>query len=182
MNEIYAVMYACYSDWHIYGYFTNKYEAEQYCLAHEDRELFVETLPCYDGQEDVSRISVKYEHHVEFNKKDSGWVMFNDPDNYYIYSADYLHSNSIKIGYGNYLSIQVNICKNDRKLAEKIAQDNLYQFLAFCNNKPNRTKVDEFNNILNKDERERLQKEKEAKIREEELAQLAALKAKYEKE
>jgi hypothetical protein len=36
--------------------------------------------------------------------------------------------------------------------------------------------------MLNKEERERLQKAKEAKIREKELAQLAALKAKYETE
>ena len=38
---IYAVMYSYYSDWEIYGYFTNREDADKYCVAHKDQELYV---------------------------------------------------------------------------------------------------------------------------------------------
>lgn len=52
LKEIYAVMYAYYSDWQLYGYFTNREDAAKYCAVHPEKNCHVEILPCFDGQED----------------------------------------------------------------------------------------------------------------------------------
>ena len=68
MKIIYAVMYANYSCWQIYGYFSNKVDADKYCVAHPERECHVEVIPCFDNQEDLSNIVLKYEHEIVFDK------------------------------------------------------------------------------------------------------------------
>jgi hypothetical protein len=186
MNEIYAVMHDDYEDWEIYGYFTDKHEAEKYCVAHPKDDLRVETIRCFDGKEDLSNISVKYCYAVTFNKKDNTWVMQqqNEQDCYDIYSSDYLRSNYVRSDCGRYfdwIQFYINIEKDDRKLAEKIAQDLLYQFLYMCDNKPTENAVKDMNKILSKDEDERSKKEKQGEIFRRELEELARLKAKYEK-
>ena len=62
MKNIYVVMYAYYSDWHIYGYFSNRVNADKYCVAHPEKDCHVEVVPCFDNQEDLSNIVLKYEH------------------------------------------------------------------------------------------------------------------------
>jgi len=180
LKEIYAVMYAYYSDWQLYGYFTNRPDADKYCAVHPERDCHVEILPCLDGQEDFSNITLKYEHEIIFDKKNSGWVMRDEPNRYSMYIANYLRSNSIRNGTCGWLAFKVNIAKDDRKLAENIAQDMLYQFLDFCNNKPTDLTVNDMNKILRKDEDERIEKQKQEEIRQKELKELARLKEKYE--
>lgn len=106
--------------------------------------------------------------------------MRNEPNRYDRYVADYLRSNSIRNGKLNWIAFKVNITKNDRRLAEKIAQDMLYQFLDFCNNKPTDKAATVMNKILRKDEDGRLEKQKQEEIRQKELAEFARLKEKYE--
>jgi hypothetical protein len=48
MKEIYVVMHANYSDWHINGFFTNKDDAEKWATTHGDCEI-VQTVQCLDG-------------------------------------------------------------------------------------------------------------------------------------
>lgn len=182
MENIYLVMHAYYSEWRIYGYFTNRLEADKYCVAHPDRECHVEIVPCLDNQEDFSEITLKYEHTVVFDEINNSWVMRDEPNRYEMYMADYLRSNSVKDGFfvNHWLSFKVNISKDDRKLAEKIAQDMLYQFLDFCHNEPDGTYVNQMNEILSADERARLDKERENQLRQKELAELKRLKEKYE--
>lgn len=181
MKNIYVVMYAYYSDWNIYGYFSNRVDADKYCVAHPERECHVEVVPCFDEQEDFSNIVLKYEHEIVFDKTAKGWIMRNEPDRYTMYMSDYLKSNSISCNIRNgWVSLRVNISKDDRRLAEKIAQDLLYQFLDFCNNEPNDTFIKQMNEILSAEETARLAKEQEEQIRQNELAELKRLKEKYE--
>ena len=183
MTDIYVVMYAYYSDWRIYGYFSNRVDADKYCAAHPEKECYVEVVPCFDEQENFSNIILKYEHEIVFDKSDSTWVMRDEPDRYETYTADYLRSNSIRGNKFNNiytLSFTVNISKDDIKLAEKIAQDMLYQFLDFCNNEPNEKFINDMNVILSAEETARLKKQKEEEIRQSELFELKWSKEKYE--
>lgn len=176
-------MYAYYSDWQIYGYFSNRVDADKYCVAHPEKECHVEIIPCFDNQEDLSNIVLKYEHEIVFDKLNNTWVMRNEPGRYETYMADYLRSNVIRGNKFNNiytLSFTVNISKDDRKLAEKIAQDMLYQFLDFCNNEPNEKFIKDMNIILSAEETARLAKEQEKQIRQNELSELKRLKEKYE--
>lgn len=106
--------------------------------------------------------------------------MRDEPDRYNMYIADDLRSNSIRNGTCGWIAFKVNIAKDDRKLAEKIAQDMLYQFLDFCDNKPTDSATNNMNEILRKDETERLEKQKQEEIRQKELEELKRLKEKYE--
>ena len=110
--------------------------------------------------------------------------MRDEPCRYETYMADYLKSNFISGNQFNnnhtWLAIKVNISKADTKLAKKIAQDILYQFLDFCNNEPNEKFINDMNKILCADETARLNKQKEEEIRQKELTELKRLKEKYE--
>jgi hypothetical protein len=74
----------------------------------------------------------------------------------------------------------VNLPVDDRKLAEKIAQDILYQFVDFCEYNITETAIKDYNLILKKEETERNLRQKEEELRLQELEELARLKAKYE--
>lgn len=67
-KTIYLVMYAYYSDWRIYGYFTTRDEAEKYVVSHPSEELEIYEIKCLDNQADLSDVSVKYEFSVFFQK------------------------------------------------------------------------------------------------------------------
>lgn len=179
---IYAVMYACYSDWQIYGYFNDKLEAQKYCIAHPNMDLHVERLVCMDGKEDLHNIELKYEHEVVFDRKNNMWDMREEPERYKFYQSEYLRSNSLRIWdpFNGWIAVKVNINKDDRKLAEKIAQEILYQYLAECDNTPSTKTIKEFNRILASAEIEREIIRKEKALKEKELAELKRLKEKYE--
>lgn len=182
-KTIYAVMYAYYSDWQLYGYFSDRLEAEKYCAAHPDMELHVEELACMDGKEDLHNIELKYEYRIVFDRKNNTWKMREDPEGYEFYQSEYLRSNSLQIyagGFNGWIAVRVNTNKNDRKLAENIAQVILYQYLSECDNEPSKKTIKEFNKILSSAEIERERIRKEKALKEKELAELKRLKEKYE--
>ena len=182
MKEIYVVMHANYSDWHINGFFTNKDDAEKWATTKGDCEI-VQTVQCLDGKVDYSNVSLKYEHEVVFDHKDGVWQMRKEPDRYNTYINKYFRSNLIRAEhymFNKWIAIRVNTTSRDRSNAEKIAQDLLYQYLESCYGAPNNEATKAMNIALSEEERNRVELEKQEKLRKKELAELERLKKKYE--
>lgn len=176
-KTIYLVIYAYYSDWRIYGYFTTMDEAEKYVVSHPSDELEIHEIECLDNQADLSNVSVKYEFSAVFKSDDSEPCRM---DEYFdIYQSPYLRSNHIDGRY-SWIRVYVNLDKRDKDLAEKIAQDIFYQYMSECNGRSSEKSMKEFNKILSAEEDARKAAEKEEKLRKKELAELERLKAKYE--
>ena len=192
-NKIYLVMYSYYSDWQIYGYFTNRNDADKYCVAHEDQELYVKEIECYDDikdDKDFRNVSLKYTYTFTFRNFKGTYELdeksFEFEPLYTCYQAEFLRSNNIS-SYAsdtvkNWFKISVNMGESNFDKAKKIALDLFYQYMEFCNIKPSWDSIKKFNIILSKEETERKEAEKQLKIREKELAELARLKEKYEHE
>ena len=177
---VYGVFGGCYSDWYIVGYFNNRLDADKYCTAYGDGEYYVEEMKDLQDEKDLSKITLKYDHDIVFDSKGDEWVMRDEPNRYKCYIADELKPNNIRNG-RFWVGFHINIEKDNRKLAEKIAQDYLYELLSYGESK----KVDEKNIKLMNNKflepykiREELKKQEE--LRQKELAELARLKEKYE--
>lgn len=177
-KTIFLVMYAYYSDWQIYGYFTTRDEAEKYVVSHPSEELGIHEIRCLDNQADLSGVSVKYKFLVLFRRTDSGWDGHLN-DVFDIYQSPYLRSNYLDEGYG-WIRVHVNLDKRDEYLAKKIAQDIFYQYMSECDGHSSESAMKEFNKILSAEEDARKAAEEEEKLRKKELAELERLKAKYE--
>ena len=177
-NTIFLIMYAYYSDWQIYGYFTTRDEAEKYVVSHPSEKLDIYEIGCLDNQADLSGVSVKYEFSVLFYKNDSEWAYRID-ENFDIYQSPYLRSNYLDERY-DWIRVYVNLDKRDKNLAKKIAQDIFYQYMSECDGHSSEKSMKEFNKILSAEEDARKTAEKEEKLRKKELAELERLKAKYE--
>ena len=177
-KTIFLVMYAYYSDWQIYGYFTTRDEAEKYVVSRPSKELEIHEIRCLDNQADLSGVSVKYEFSVLFKKNDSEWAYQID-ESFDIYQSPYLRSNRLDGRYG-WIRVYVNLDKRDKDLAKKIAQDIFYQYMSECNGRSSEKSMKEFNKILSAEEDARKAAKKEEKLRKKELAELERLKAKYE--
>ena len=179
---IYGVFGGCYSDWYIVGYFNNRLDADKYCTAYGDGEYYVEEMKDLQDEKDLSKVSLKYEHEVVFDFKNTGdWVMRDEPTRYECYISDELKPNSIKyLGY-QWVSFYVNIEEDNRKLAEKIAQDYLYELLSYGESKKVYEKnVKLMNNKFLEPYKTRENLRKQEEFRQKELAELARLKEKYE--
>ncbi len=155
-DDIYVVMYAYYSDWTIYGYFTEKSEAEKYCLAHPEMELDVETLHCLDHRQDLSKLRVAYRHTVSFRQCNKTW--FADPESNANNICKTINADQKENRYRIRVldrndcwdaKIEITIVsdRDDRAAAVKTAQDLLYQYLDFCGNHPDRESTAEFSNL-----------------------------------
>lgn len=104
----------------------------------------------------------------------------NEPDRYSVYSGD-AQSNHIDCGgWWSWIKVTVNQNRFDRKKAEKIAQDLLYQYLEMRETAKNAQK--EFNWMLSAPQREREAAKKAEALKQKELAELDRLKKKYEEE
>ena len=177
---IYGVFGGCYSDWYTVGYFDNRLDADKYCAAYGDGDYYVIELKDLKDEKDLSKITLKYDHEIVFDLKDDEWIMRDEPDRYNCYIAEELQPNNIRNG-GFWIAFHINIEKDNRKLAEKIAQDYLYQLLAYGDS---RKVYDEYIKLMNNQViepykiKERLKKEEE--LKQKELAELARLKEKYE--
>ncbi len=178
---IYGVFGGCYSDWYIVGYFNNRVDADKFCCVCGNGEYYVEEMKNLQNQEDLSNVSLKYDHEIVFDYKNNNWKMRNEPNRYSCYIGDELKPNSIKNGGCNWVSFHVNIEEDNRKLAEKIAQDYLFQLLAYGDSK----KIYEKNVKLMNEKfiepyrvKEELRKQEE--LKQKELAELDRLKKKYE--
>lgn len=179
---IYGVFGGHYSDWYIVGYFNNRLDADKYCTAFGNGDYYVEEMKDLSNKEDLSKITLKYKHEVVFDLRDNKWVMREEPDRYSCYINDEIGQNIIRYGgRHNLVCFDINIDKDDRKLAEKIAQDYLAELLSYGEDK----QIYEKNVKLMNDKfaepfklRERQRKEKE--LKQKELTELARLKEKYE--
>lgn len=190
-NKIYLVMYSFYSDWHIYGYFTDRDKADKYCLEHKDQELYVKEINSFDELTgDFLTITPKYEYNFIFaiNENTGEWELDKRYESeeyqsdYICYNDPFLRSNRIDSNSPQltWVRIFVNTGERNFEKARKIAIDLFYQFKSMCGVKIRRKDIIDFNYALSKEERERKIKEKEEKLRKKELAMLAELKAKYE--
>ena len=179
---IYGVFGGCYSDWYIIGYFSNKEEADKYCCVYGNGDYFVKSIKSLDGIEDLSKVSLKYRHEIVFDLKDKEWIMREEPNRYECYIDDDLQCNCIRSNLPNScVCFAINIDHDDRKLAEKIAQDYLAELRSYGDGIIYQRNI----NLMNEKfaapfkEKERIRKETE--LKEKELAELARLKEKYEK-
>ena len=181
---VYGVFSGCYSDWYIVGYFNNREDADKYCCICGNGDYYVEPLKDLNNEKDLSQIKLKYEHEVLFDYKDNKWIMRKEPDRYKCYVDNTLHCNSIcesNLRWCRWIKFNINIDHDDRKLAEKIAQDYLTELRSYGDGDV----CDENIELMNEKfaapfkEMERLEKEKA--LREKELAELSRLKEKYEK-
>lgn len=179
---IYGVFGGCYSDWYIIGYFSNKEEADKYCCVYGNGDYFVKSIKSLDGIEDLSKVSLKYRHEIVFDLKDKEWIMREEPNRYECYIDDDLQCNCIRPNLPNScVCFAINIDHDDRKLAEKIAQDYLAELRSYGDGIIYQRNI----NLMNEKfaapfkEKERIRKETE--LKEKELAELARLKEKYEK-
>lgn len=180
---VYGIFSGCYSDWDIVGYFNDRVDADKYCAAYCDTDCYVREIKDLTDDKDLSKISLKYQHEVVFDFKSSigEWVLRDEPERYKCYVSDDLMPNSVKyLGY-QWVSFCVNIVEDNRKLAEKIAQDYLYQLLSYGDSKNVYEKnVKLMNNQFNEPFKIAEQLKKQEKIRQNELAELERLKNKYE--
>lgn len=189
-TKIYLVMYAYYSDWHIYGYFTNRDDAEKYCIEHKEQDLYVKEVDSYNEETGNFReIKPKYEFGILFRKcvNDAKVVEYLRDDScfswesgsYGYYDEPFLRSNHLDYRDYDWVRVYVNLDSRDIERAKKIAQDILYQYLGMFDNKLSRKNVSEFNKILAKDEIERKKAIEAEKLKKRELAELKRLKEKY---
>lgn len=176
---VYGVFGGCYSDWYIVGYFDNRLDADKYCAAYGAGEYYVEEMGDLKGEKDLSKITLKYDHEIVFDSKGDEWIMRDEPNRYNCYVAEELKPNNIRNG-GFWVAFHINIEKDNRKLAEKIAQDYLYQLLAYGNS---RKVYDKYIKLMNDQfiapYKLKEKQKKEEELRQKELAELARLKEKY---
>lgn len=140
MNKmIYGIFSGAYSDWNVYGYMTDKDEAEKYCALKNkqnddewDRYYVIEINHIHAN---VKNVKLKYYHTVVFDFNDD--MRFDDnmrsePDRYEYYIGEnrepFTRYNIFKNGEG-WVSFSFNC--DTREKAEKIAQDKYFQFQAY---------------------------------------------------
>lgn len=182
---VYGVFGGCYSNWYIVGYFTNRQDADKYCCLYGDGDYYVESLKDLTDEKDLSKVSLKYCHEVLFDYKDdeNRWVMREEPERYNCYIDNDLRCNSVIQGTvyrNNWVCLSINIDHDNRKLAEKIAQDYLAELRSYGDGKIYEKNIELMNDKFAAPfkEKERIRKEEE--IKQKELAELERLKAKYE--
>lgn len=104
----------------------------------------------------------------------------NEPDKYSVYSGDAKPNRIDCVNWWNWIKVTVNQDRFDRKKAEKIAKDLLYQYLEMRETTENAQK--EFNWMLSAPQRAREDAKKAEALKQKELAELDRLKKKYEGE
>lgn len=179
---IYGVFGGCYSDWYIVGYFSNREEANKYCCVCGNGDYYVKPMKSLDGIEDLSKVSLKYRHEIVFDLKDKEWIMREEPNRYKCYVDDDLQCNCIIADLSNrWVCFAINIDHDDRKLAEKIAQDYLTELRSYGDGIIYQMNINLMNEKFAAPFKEKERIRKEAELKEKELAELARLKEKYEK-
>lgn len=178
---IYGVFGGCYSDWYLVGYFNNEEEANKYCCVCGNGDYYVKPMKNLEGERDLSMVSLKYQHEIVFDYIDKKWIMREEPNRYKYYVEDNLRCNNIKYNSTyKWVCFVINIDHDNRKLAEKIAQDYLAELLSYGDGTVFQKNVDLMNKKFLAPFKEKERLKKEAELREKELAELARLKEKYE--
>lgn len=143
---VYGVFGGCYSDWYIVGYFNNRLDADKYCAAYGNGDYYVKEMKDISDEKDLSQVALKYKHTIIFRYIDNQWVMDEYPC-YECYIDERLGRNYVDCNtISNWVKFNINIDKDNRKLAEKIAQDYLYQLLEYGNGKLYKKNVALMNN------------------------------------
>ena len=135
---IYAVFGGYYSDWYVVGYFDSREEAEKYCVKYgEKEEYYVKEVQNLSNKFDLSKVNLFYMHEVLFDFKENKWVMRNEPNRYTYYGNKQLLCNYIVDSRGYnvqpWIKFTINLSENNRKKAEKIAQDYLCELIYNSN-------------------------------------------------
>lgn len=179
---IYGVFYSDYSDWYPIGYFNNREDADKYCCAYGKSMYIVKAMKSLSDEKDLSSISLKYTHYIQFSKRDTDkWIMCEmNGDRYDCYISDELRPNIITWRKNSLVNFKINIDHYDIKLAEKIAQDYFAELRAYGDGKVYQKNIDLMNKKFEEPFKERERIKKEEELKQEELAELARLKAKYE--
>jgi len=108
--------------------------------------------------------------------------MREEPNRYKCYIDDDLQCNSIRPNLPNScVCFAINIDHDDRKLAEKIAQDYLAELRSYGDGIIYKRNINLMNEKFAAPFKEKERIRKEAELKEKELAELARLKEKYEK-
>lgn len=179
---IYGVFGGCYSNWYIVGYFNDQELAEKYCCAFGNGDYYVQPMKDLTNKEDLSSVTIGYRHRVlfDFEKNESWkWVIRNDPDNYSCHLLDKRQPNFIELG-NSWIRFNIDLENNDRKRAEKIAQDYLYELLFYGDGIVTRENIGVMNDKFAEPFRIAEEKKKQEELRQKELAELKRLKEKYE--
>lgn len=178
---VYGVFGGCYSDWYVVGYFDNREDADKYCCA-TNADYYVEPLKDLRNEKDLSNIKLKYMHEILFDNQNNKWIMREEPDRYTCYINDELQCNAIYKPYNiSWVKFVINIDHDDRKLAEKIAQDYLAELRSYGDGNIYNEYIDLMNKKFRKQFIEMEQLKREEELKERELAELKRLKEKYEK-
>lgn len=184
MNQekmIYGVFGGCYSNWYIVGYFNDRELADKYCCAFGNGDYYVQPMKDLTNSEDLSAVSIEYRHKVlfDFDRNGCNWIMRNDPDYYSCYLSNKKQPNFIELG-RTWIRFNLNINKNDRNRAEKVAQDYLYELLSYGDGIVTQENIDMMNDRFAEPFRVAEEKRKQEELRQKELAELKRLKEKYE--
>lgn len=184
IKMIYAVFCGFYSDWYAVGYFNNRVDADKYCTVCGNDEYYVREIKNLENTVDLSKVTLKYEHRVIFDFRDNKWIMGNESSEYVCYNSTELKPNRV-FSYGSNFSyrviFQINMEENNRKKAEKIAQDYLYKLLSYrdgINIYEEDVKLMDGEFLKPFKIKEELRQQEE--LRQKELAELKRLKEKYE--
>ena len=179
-NIIYGVFGGCYSDWYIVGYFNDRELAEKYCCAFGDGDYYVQPIKDLTNKAELSTISIGYRHRVLFDIDEyKRWIIRHDPDNYTCYLSNKKQPNCIELG-NRWIRFNINIDKNNRKKAEKIAQDYLYELLSYGDGIVTRENIGMMNDRFAEPFRIAEEQRKQKELKQKELAELKRLKEKYE--
>lgn len=161
------------------GYFEIRSDADKYC-ALNGNEYYIEPLTNLKGKRNLSNVVLKYEYEIVFDFINRIWTLRENEGKYYCYISNYLKSNVIKEN-GACLKFYINVEKEGREIAEKIAKDYLNKLLAAGRKRKLLSKnIKLMNEEFAKVEREREMILKQEKLRKKELAELERLKRKYE--
>ena len=131
---VYGIFTGLYDDWDVIGYFDTREKADKFCCTYGNGDFYVISLDNLSDKCDLSQVSIKYEHEVIFDYKYNSWKIREDQENYFCYVDDDLRCNNVRRDRKNrFVAFRVNIKTYDRKLAEKIARNYLYEILAHGN-------------------------------------------------
>jgi hypothetical protein len=127
MNEIYLVVGGEYSDWFIDSYFTNKDEAEKYCLvknksASSYEELYVKDVPLNKAKIAYDKVDMKKYWNIRFHYSDGSWVYWDQFTDYEAYTGVRKETKLEKFRWTQNILV-VNCTAETEDQALKIAQD-----------------------------------------------------------
>ena len=179
---IYGVFGGCYSDWYIVGYFNNRELADKYCCAFGDGDYYVIPMKDLTNKEDLSSVSIGYRHRVLFYFDRNGskkWIMQDGLNDYICHLSNRKQPNIIEFGQ-SWIRFVIDMENNDRKKAEKIAQDYLYELLSYGDGVITQENIDMMNNKFDEPFRIAYEQRIQDETCQRELAELERLKEKYE--